>query len=262
MSSILQRLRIYLGTGILTIACTAAASAEDLFLTDGKAFPGQLWLSQAGISERSIHRRPAVANPAVPHAVMKLGQVAVGPEGDVYFCSGLDGYVIHLKDGQHEVQSFEFGGQVRDLACTGEEHTLYFSVVATPQDGQPLGDGKIYRRDLWDGRPAEIATVRQADIGGNWWGCFTVRNGAIYIATHEDRSRLFKLTSDGPQAVYPDNTFSIRGLSTAADGSFYFVNGSDKVYRTTTFADAEVAFSSERPFTDVSLRGIEGAAGP
>ena len=159
---------------VLTLfaACAAVptATGEDFYLTDGRAFPGQLWFARSGSPERLLHRREVTVNPAFPRAAMKLGQVAVGPDDKVYFASGLDGYVIHLLDGRNEVVSFEFAGQVRDLACSDEEHTVYFSVVPTPQNNEPLADGKIYRRDIWAGQPSEVATIRQSQVGGNWWG--------------------------------------------------------------------------------------------
>lgn len=238
------------------------ARADDLFLADGRAFPGQLWRSESGGVERSIHHREGTANPAFPHAAMKVGQVAVGVDGKVFYVSGLDGYVMHLEGGRHEIAVFEFDGQVRDLACTGEEHTVYFSVVPTPQNGQPLADGKIYRRDLWDGRATEIATVRQADVGGKWWGAFTIRSGAIYIATFEDRSRLLKLTSTGAEAVFPQNTFKIHGLGVGSDGKFYFATGSDEIYTTDSFENVHAAFRGGRQFTDVAITPAADAPRP
>src|SRR4029079_3767023 len=114
--------------------------------------------------EQSIFRLPAKPNPAYPRAAMKIAQVAADRKGRVYFASGLDGYVFHLLDGSHEVVSFEFPGQIRDIDCGREPHAIYFSVVPTPQNGEPLADGKIYRRDFWDGQPSEEATVRQSQI--------------------------------------------------------------------------------------------------
>lgn len=255
----MQAIRHMLGYFCVAIALLAGgdsgrtANAEDLLLTDGRAFPGQLWLSRSGSVEQSIHRREATANPAFPRAAMKLAQVAVGPDGKLYFASGLDGYVIHLLDGRTEVLSFEFNGQVRDLDCGNEEHTVYFSVVPTPQNGEPLSDGKIYRRDMWAGQPSELATIRQSSVGGNWWGTFTIQNGVTYLATLDNPSRIFKLTSDDPEPVFTTNAFRIQGLTAAADGAFYFTDGSDKVYRTTDFQSVEPVFRGQRQLTDVAI---------
>lgn len=233
--------------------CSSSAAAADLMLTDGRAFPGQLWASRGGAAERSIHRREATANLAYPHAAMKIAQVSIGPDGKIYYVSGLDGYVMHLVDRRHEIHVFEFPGQIRDLDCGGEEHTVYFSVVPTPQNGEPLADGKIYRRDLWGSQPAEVATVRQAAIGGGWWGTFAIKDTSAYIATLEQPSRLFKLTSAGPEPVFTGNQFQIHGLTIAADGAFVFATNTGKVYRTVDFVTVEPLFEGGQHFTDVAL---------
>jgi hypothetical protein len=251
--------RAFVAGAVVTVLC-GSASATDFVLTDNRAFPGQLWLSRGVAPERLIFRREATANPAFPRAAMKIGTVAIGPEGKIYFASGLDGYVMHLLDGRNEVVSFEFDGQIRDIDCAGEPHVVYFSVVATPQNSEPLADGKIYRRDLWAGQPSEVATVRQADIGGNWWGTFTIQNGITYLATLETPSRIFKLTTSGPQRVFPQNTFRIQAFAAGNDGAFYFSDGTDHVYRTTDFQDIESVFGGARNYTDFALEPAAAAA--
>jgi hypothetical protein len=250
---------------LLLVVCglsSSQSSAIDLLLADGKAFPGQLWQSRDGQPERSIFRHQATANRAYPNAAMKIGQVAVGPDRKIYFASGLDGYVLHLLNGANEVVSFEFPGQVRDLDAGGEEHAVYFSVVGTPQNGEPLADGKIYRRDLWAGAPSEFVTVSQSQIGGNWWGTFAIRDGVIYIATLETPSRIFKLDSAGPEQVFSGNRHKIQGLTSGSDGSFYFVDGTAGVYRTADFDVVETVFRGGRPFTDVAVEPAAAATAP
>ena len=247
---------LLLATGV----AARATSAEDLYLTDGRSFPGQLWFAVSNSPERLVHRREVTVNQAFPRAAMKLAQVAVGPDGGIYFASGLDGYVMHLLDGRNEVVSFEFAGQVRDLACSEEEHTVYFSVVPTPRDGEPLADGKIYRRDIWAGQPSEVATIRQSRVGGNWWGAFTVRDGIFYLAMLETPSRILKLTSNGPEPFATVNGYRLQGLACGPRGEFYFCDGGDKVYRTADFQKIEPVFRGSRPFTDVGLRAGANSA--
>lgn len=235
--------------------------AEDFFLADGNLFPGQLFESRDGGVERAIHRREAVANRAYPKAAMKLGQVAVAPGGKIFFVSGLDGYIMHLLDGRNEIASFEFNGQIRDLACSDNDHTVYFSVVPTPQNGEPLADGKIYRRDLWAGQPSEIATIHQAEVGGNWWGTFTIRGGVIYLTTFENPSRVYKLASNSPELI-AELPFKVSGLTAAADGNFYFSDGTNQVYRTADFQSVEPAFRGEHKFTDVASPAVAAPAIP
>lgn len=230
------------------------AAAEGLWFANGGTFPGELWRSANGVREERIHRREATANRAYPNAATKIGQVAIGPDDKVYFASGLDGYVLHLLDGRNEILSFEFPGQIRDLDSGNEEHTVYFSVVPTPQNNEPLADGKIYRRDIWAGQPSEVASVRQADVGGNWWGTFAIVDGMPYIATLDNPSRLFKLTSAGPEPVFVTNRAKIVGLAASPDGKFLFTDGSNKVFRTADFETVETVHDGGRPFTDVAAQ--------
>lgn len=245
----------WMGCCGLVLSFTAAPiGAQELFLTDAGEFPGKLLVSRDGAPERQVHRRADRADPAFPRAIMKLAQTAIDVEGKHYYVSGLDGSVMHLLDGRHEIQVFEFPGQIRDLACTHEPHVIYFSVVPTPQNGEQLADGKIYRRDLWAGAPTEVAVVRQADVGGNWWGMFAVKGDDIYLATHDQRSRLFKLTGGALAPVFADNTFKLSGFCGDLSGGFYVATGTDKISRTTDFRTFEPVLRAGRNLTDVSLR--------
>lgn len=238
-----------------------AVRAEDFFAAAGADMPGRLWLSQEGGALRAVHARLGRPDPAYPRAVMKLAQVAVTPDNKVYFCSGLDGSLMHLLDGRHEIMSFEFEGQIRDIACTGEEATVYFSVVPTPQNGEPLADGKIYRRNFGDGRPTVVATIRQSDVGGNWWGTFTIRNGSIFIATFEENSRILEVAGDAVTPAFTATGMRIQGLSSDAE-AFYFVTGAGKVYRTLDFSAIEPVLTTPRRLTDVAVRPPAGSPRP
>lgn len=250
-----SRFRLALGPALLLLSFCLSSSAlgEELLLTDFRTFPGELYQSQNGGRENRLIRREATANPAYPRAIMKLGQVTVGPDAQIYYCSGLDGCVLGLLDRRNEILSFEFPGQIRDLDTAGEPHTVYFSVVPTPQNNEALADGKIYRRDIWAGQPVEVATVRQAEVGNNWWGTFTVVDGTPYIATLDNPSRLFKITSAGPEPVFLSNRAKIVGLTTTPDGKFLYTDGTNKVYRTADFETVETAYDSGRPVSDVAI---------
>lgn len=249
-------LRCYGWSLALCALSTLAARglAADLLITDNRVFPGHLYQSTEGGPDRLIFRREATANPAFPRAAMKLGHVTEGPDSKIYFASGLDGYVLHLLDDKNEVVSFEFAGQIRDLDAGGEEHTVYFSVVPTPQNGEPVADGKIYRRDLWAGQPSEVATIRQSQVGGNWWGTFAIHDGTIYLATLESPSRLFKLTTSGPEPVFVNNRARLTGLTITPEGDFYFADGGGSVYRTRDFETIDTALRSGRNVTDVAVQ--------
>jgi len=238
---------------LLAFGLGSTAIGEELLLTDYRTFPGELWQSHTAGSETRLIRREATANPAYPRAIMKLGQVAVGPDDQIYYCSGLDGCVLALLDRKNEILSFEFPGQIRDLDSAGEPHTVYFSVVPTPQNNEALADGKIYRRDIWAGQPVEVATIRQADVGNNWWGTFTIVDGTPYIATLDNPSRIYKITSAGPEPVFTTNRAKIVGIAAAPDGKFLYTDGTNKVYRTADFETVETAYDSARPVSDVAI---------
>lgn len=241
-----------LGLAVIALAVILPprVHAGDLYLADGGAFPGKLWSTTDRVGEL-IHARAGQADPAFPAAAMKLGHVAVTHAGEIYYASGLDGYVMHLLDGKHEIAVFEFPGQIRDVACTAEPHTVYFSVVPTPKDNEPLADGEIYRRDLWEGQPTLVATVRQADVGGAWWGNFTVRNDAVYLSTFEKRSRLYRLADGQPVPVFPANQLEIRGLATTGP-EFLVADGSSRIYRTPDFRSFVLVYEGDGQFTDVA----------
>lgn len=233
----------------------APARSAEYWLADGDAFPGAIWHAFDTSAASLLHRRPPTTDPAFPTAIMKVGHVAAARDGALYFCSGLDGNVLALLDGRHEVLSFDHDGQIRDIATGDEAHTVYFSVVPTPQDGEPLADGQIFRRDIWAGVPSLVAVIHQADVGGNWWGTFTVREGVITIATLEPASRLFRITGDGAatEPVYPANPRRILGLEAAGDG-YLIADGTGEVLRTTDFTSFEPALRTEANVTDVTTR--------
>jgi hypothetical protein len=236
--------------------------ADDLWLATGSEFPGKLRLSEGGTVPRVVISRHDTPNRAYPNAIMKVAQVAQGFDQAIYYCSGLDGSVMHLIDARHEIQLFEVAHQVRDLACTSEEHTVYYSVVPTPQNGQALADGQIYRRDLWDGSPQLVATIPQHAVGGNWWGCFTLRDSDIYLATLDAPSRLFKWSAGTVTPVFTGNTHEIRGLTVAGDGSFLLVNGTGQVWRTGDFQHFEAVLNTPLQLTDVNSRALATSLRP
>lgn len=238
---------------LMTAFCSGSLLAEELFLADQAVFPGKIWQTD-NVREWVAHQRLGRPDPAYPNAVMKVGQLAMSSDRKLFYVSGLDGSLMHLLDGRNEIQVFEFPGQIRDLACTGEEHVVYFSVVPTPQNGEPLADGRIYRRDLWEGQPTEIAVVRQADVGGNWWGTFTIREGMIYLATTEPRSRLFQWSSGAPEPVFAENSLKITGLAVSPNGEFLVASGGRQVYRTSDFVTLSPEWTSARRVTDVAVQ--------
>ncbi len=239
-----------------------AIQADDLWLAAGDEFPGRLRVSQGETAPQVVLSRNPSPDPAYPHAVMKVGQIAVGHDQAIYYCSGLDGSIMHLLDDRHEIQVLEVAGQVRDLACTAEEHTVYYSVVSTPQDGRPLAAGQIFRRDLGEGSPQLVATIEQAAIGGNWWGTFTMRDSDIYLATLDSPSRIYKWCATALTREFTTNRYDIRGISVAGNGDFLFVDGSGEVWRTVDFTSVQRVLSTSLRLTDVNSRALSTTQRP
>ncbi len=239
-----------------------SAHSDDLWLASGREFPGRLRLSEGGTIPQVMHSRNDTPNPAYPQAVMKVAQIAVGPDQAVYYCSGVDGSLMHLLDGRHEIQSLEVAGQIRDLACTSEEHTIYYSVVPTPQNGAPLADGQIFRRDLWEGNPQLVATIQQSEVGENWWGTFTIRDSEIYLATLDRPSRLYKWSAGTLAPEFTANQHHIQGLSVSSDGDFLFVDGSGNVWQTRDFITVRPVLETPLGLTDVSHRALQTTVRP
>jgi hypothetical protein len=238
---------------LVALGLPSFAVGEELLLTDFRTYPGELWQANSGGGETRLIRRDATANPAYPRAITKLGQVTADPDGQIYYCSGLDGCLLALLDRKNEVLSFEFPGQIRDIDSGNEPHTVYFSVVPTPQNNEALADGKIYRRDIWAGQPVEVATIRQAEVGNNWWGTFAIVDGTPYIATLDNPSRIYKVTSAGVEPVFTTNNAKVIGLTSTPEGKFLYTDGTNKVYRTADFATVETAYDSARPVSDVAV---------
>jgi hypothetical protein len=233
--------------------------ADDLWLAAAGQYPGTVWRAGGGVGEQLVYQRLDRADRAYANGIMKLAQVAVDVEGKLYYCSGLDGYVMHLMDGRNEIAALpEIDGQVRDVACSHEPHTIYYSVVPTPQNNAPLADGVIYRRDFWEGAPSVVATVRQNDIGGNWWGTFTIHDGVVYLATTESDSRVLSLSGGVYNPLATLSGRRVSGLSAAGGGRFYLTTGDGNVEQTADFVTFEPVHRASRGIGDVAVRATTG----
>lgn len=236
--------------------------ADDLFLAAGGEFPGRLRLSEGDGSPNVVFSRQDRPNPAYPNAQMKLARVAVAVDRSVYYCSGLDGSIMHLLDGQHEIQVLEIEVQIRDLACTDEPHTIYYSVVPTPQDGESLQDGVVYRRDFQSGSPEVVARIPQAEVGGNWWGTFCILDSEIILLTNESPNRVFKWSGGAITHEFGNNTLSLSGITISNDKKFLVSARTGHVHETTDFQVFRTVLMTSLPLTDVSIIATETGGRP
>lgn len=179
-------------------------------------------------------------------------QVAIDAMGVRYEVSGRDGRIIR-HDGELQTVVFESPGRIHDIVCTGESKVVYVAAVPMSLEGG-VQDGGIYRIDLRTRRSTLVMAVRQSEVGGQWWGTFTIRDGAFVIATNDSPSRLFKLTAEKPLPIHAGNRFSISGMTTDELGHLLFTTGESKLYRTADFTSVESLAELDEPIGDVTLR--------
>lgn len=179
-------------------------------------------------------------------------QVAIDAYGVRYEVSGRDGRIIR-HDGGLRTVVFECPGRIHDIVCTGESKVVYVSAVPTSLNGE-VQDGGIYRINLRTRRSSLVMAVRQAEVGGQWWGTFTIRDGAFVIATNDSPSRLFKMTAAKPLPIHAKNRFSISGMTTDECGHLLFATGESKLYRTADFTSVESLAELDEPIADVTRR--------
>lgn len=238
---------------VLLLCGFSVAFGQDLYLTDATHFPGALWLSREGRAERVAHRRDVQPLSSAPGMIPRLAQVCVLPGGKQFFCSGLDGYVFHNLNG-HEVVSGDHKMQVRDLAPGENDHTYYFSTVATPQNNERLADGRIYRHDVWEGGPRLVATVKQDLVGNDWWGAFAVKGEDYYIATLRSPVRVYRLQGAEAELKWESTEHRITGMTFDGD-HLLFASGGKEIYRLRDFHDLDVVLRTERNMSDVAAPG-------
>ena len=246
----------------VVLAFTPHLYADDLFLAAGSEFPGRLRLSEGDGTPNVVFSRAERPNPAYPNAQMKLARIAISADRSIYYCSGLDGSIMHLLDGQHEIQVLEIDGQIRDLACTDEPHTIYYSVVPTPQEGEALQDGVIYRRDFQSGSPEVVARIPQADVGGNWWGTFCILDSEIVLLTNESPNRVFKWSGGSVSHEFGHNSLSLSGITVSNNKKFLVSARTGHVHETTDFQAFRTVLSTSLPLTDVSVSATETGGRP
>jgi hypothetical protein len=183
-------------------------------------------------------------------AVPRVQSVTTLPSGQVIFCSSLDRSLFELSGGGE--REFHHGGYLARQVRTDTDGTLCWSGLETPQASNPLPDGFIYAWDATAGRPRTVLTFSQQDVGRDWWGAFTVREGRVYVGTLRDRTRIYELVDSVPRHV-ATLPFSAPAFRFAADGSLYACDGRGTLYRFADLRDterSEVVLRSPTAFVD------------
>ncbi|MFN0020627.1 MAG: hypothetical protein ACKVP0_20405 [Pirellulaceae bacterium] len=245
--------------GTLLGVNVASAYTPNLFLADNNRWPGAI-IKVTREGERDWH----VVNPAdlprdAREAVPRIGSVAISPRGEVFYCSGLDGLIYKLEGGR-PIVVHHHGPPVRDLGFGSQPDILFFSVVRTPQNGEPLTDGEIYRKNVRTGDYGRLGVVRQDEVGGNWWGSLAVHRGQLYISTMGRTSRILRQRTTGWETLMEASSHVIQGIDFENGGDLYFVAGTGMIHRSTNLRDIEnVTESRDSRFVDLALEP-EGAS--
>lgn len=229
------------------------AAAETLYLADQNAQPGVVLAAEGNHQVGEIHRRGPRAHLDHVGAVGKIQSVAAARDGAVFFASGLDGYIFELRS-RRETLAYTHRGQVRDLAMSPSGETLFFSVVATPENGGPPSDGQIFELDLRSGNAGLYTNVRQAEVEQGWWGAFTMEGGKLFLGTIGKPSRIYEVIEDTPRAIFETYDLPILGLAVSNHGDLFYAGGTDKVFVVRDGHEPAVAIQSiGRKLSDVSL---------
>ena len=249
----MKKTALLLTSFLVLAAAVRGASAETLFLADQNAQPGVLLSADGGHQLGETYRRGPRVHLDNPGAVNKLQCVAAARDGSVFFASGLDGFIFQLRN-RRETLVHSHRGQVRDLAVSPGGETLFFSVVATPQDGGSLEDGQIFELDLRTGTAGLFANIRQRDVEHGWWGVFALAGNKLYLGTIGKPSRIYEVVEDVPNGIFETFDMPILGLAVTAHGDLLYAGGVDKVFAVRGGREPAVAVQSVgRRLCDVSL---------
>lgn len=252
-SSLLKKVALFACVVFGHVASVATLYGEELFVTHNQHWPGLYWKIEGPDREFEAMRRDVAAATTL-NTIPRVANVAVLPDGRQFFVSGLDNAIMNNLDG-HEVTVFTVDGQIRDIDCGRETNAIYFSVVPTPQAGEALQDGKIYRRDLYAATNELVATVPQNQVGGNWWGAFAVKDGAIIVGVnHANGSKFYKVNGGHVEAVMATSEFQVAGFNFDNNGDLVFTTGTPKIYRTTDFSRVDPVHVARQNLNDVFVK--------
>ena len=239
---------------LATLGAAATTFGDGFWFADHRAMPGIVMSSDGSNAPREVFRRASNITNGASDSVPKIGCVAPGKMlGQVFFASGLDRYIFRA-DGGRQVLAHTHSAQVRDLAFGDNPDLLYYSVVPTPQNGEPVPNGEIFSYHVKTKEQKLVWQINQADLPAAWWGAFAARGNRFYLATFDPPTQILEWSSDGAKPVLQANGLSAIGLDIAENGDFYLAASDGKVYLVRAGEEPQVAFESPgRKLSDVAI---------
>ncbi|NQT38663.1 MAG: hypothetical protein HQ581_14295 [Planctomycetes bacterium] len=200
-----------------------------LYFANSLSGPDAIWKYVRGSRPTQFYRRPNAPEPAKANPIPGLASLVFARNGDIYFCSGLEGCIYRLVGGKNETLFHATQGQVREVELDERSGRLYYSVMETPQGRRTgLGNGIIRAIDLKTKNVLETISVEQSDVGHGWWGTFAVRDGRLFLGAmgySRAPSEIYERVGTRLELRYQSDDEVICGMTFAPDGDLYFTTG-------------------------------------
>jgi hypothetical protein len=174
------------------LACSRAQA--ELAYAEYGPWPGEIKIASPRAEPRLLYRRPLTLTPDDGRGFPRLCTLTSSEAGAIFFASGLDSRIYQLAGGRERLL-FDAGDvekrppQIRTVRSVPGNPYLYFSVVPTPQNSDPLSDGTIYALNLRSKQIDYSIPVAQTTVGHDWWGAFLPETGAgggFFLASRGD----------------------------------------------------------------------------
>lgn len=192
------------------------SGADEFLLADAQLWPGEIFTSDGHRAERRIFRLRAERLPEGKGSVPRIAGIAAGRADEIYFCSGLDGHIHRWNRTTGELKLlYTHMGQVRDLCTHPKTDELYFSEVPTPERGEPLSGGAVYRFDRRAAAAQLACAVDQTALDRSWHGALALSGARLYLATQGAPSRVVRVEGKELVTVFKTADFCIHGLAFA-----------------------------------------------
>lgn len=233
---------------LLNVLSGVGGYSEQLYLANGKSWPGSVFVADQGAYRNLFTRMPDSNGTLTPRVQSVTGL----PGGRLVFCSGLDRSILEWSQAGERV--INQGGYLARQVRTDTNGDLYWSGLETPLNTNPLPDGFIYRWNEAQRQAETVLTFSQLNTQRDWWGAFDVRDSRIYVATLRAPTTIYEVVDSIPRELYrlPIGATAFRFRN---DGSLDACDGQGKLYHFPDPTDSQnysVILDSPVPFVDFS----------